>query len=266
MLHNGLAGLVDTTVHVNDQLILEANVGVEEEVVEVLLEATEEWLAYLVLDGCWQLVVEWEFFDDEVEIVNESILNELFNRVIKLIRYLFFLVAVLKPQKPEIKLLHPRIDQGFERLITGKHDADGACQEREEGEANEFDSHGEKILYCGLSSDVTISYCSDGSQDEVEGVCIDWQSIVPYHSRFRRVVRTHLIGDEYIDPPIFVLLPNKYPKACHNVRKKQNCQLKLYEVNIFTNFLLGVSKPAHKNLLNNQVQLFEEPIEMDKSC
>lgn len=42
MLHNGLAGLVDTTVHVDDQLILEADIGVEEEVVEVLLEAAEQ--------------------------------------------------------------------------------------------------------------------------------------------------------------------------------------------------------------------------------
>lgn len=42
MLDYGLSWLVNTAVHVNDQLVLEPNVCVQEEVIEVLLEAAKQ--------------------------------------------------------------------------------------------------------------------------------------------------------------------------------------------------------------------------------
>ena len=66
------------------------------------------------MDRRWELVVEVKFFDNQVEIVDESVLDELFDRVVKLVRDLFFAVAVLESKKPKIKLFHPRVDKGFE--------------------------------------------------------------------------------------------------------------------------------------------------------
>lgn len=50
MRDDGLTGLIDTAIHVNDQLMLETDVGVQEEVVELVLESFEKGFRNLVLD------------------------------------------------------------------------------------------------------------------------------------------------------------------------------------------------------------------------
>ena len=59
--------------------MLEANVSVEEKVAKLVLECSKQRLRYLVLDLSWQFVVEVELFDDEVVIINESVLNKFFD-------------------------------------------------------------------------------------------------------------------------------------------------------------------------------------------
>jgi len=42
MLYNGLTWFINSTIHMDNQLILEANISVQEEVIEVLLECSEQ--------------------------------------------------------------------------------------------------------------------------------------------------------------------------------------------------------------------------------
>ena len=81
-------------------------------------ERFEKRLGDLVLDSGWEFLVEVELLDDQVEIVDESVLDELLDRVIELVRNRLFRVTLFKSQEPEIKLFHSSIDQTFERLVT----------------------------------------------------------------------------------------------------------------------------------------------------
>jgi hypothetical protein len=78
--------------------VLEPNVSVQEETIEILLKRFEEGLRNLVLDRRWQFCVKIELFDNQIEIVHKSILNELFDGVVKFVGDFFFLVAILEPQ------------------------------------------------------------------------------------------------------------------------------------------------------------------------
>ena len=82
--------------------MLEAHVGVEEEVIELILECSKQGLRDLILDRGRELIVETELFDNEIEIINEGVLDEFFDWVIQLIRDLLFFVTVFKPQEPQI--------------------------------------------------------------------------------------------------------------------------------------------------------------------
>ena len=82
--------------------MLEADVCVQEEVLEVSLKLFEEGFRNLILDGGWQLVVEVEFFYNEVVIEYKRILDELLDRIVQLVRYLLLLVAVLEAQQPHV--------------------------------------------------------------------------------------------------------------------------------------------------------------------
>ena len=50
MGNDSLAGLVDTAIHVDDELMLETDVRVQKEVIELVLEGFEKRLRNLVLD------------------------------------------------------------------------------------------------------------------------------------------------------------------------------------------------------------------------
>ena len=96
MGHNCLSWLVDSAVHTDDQLMLEACICVQEETVEMALECLEKRFGYLVLDGGWQLLIEVELLDDKVEIINESVLNKFFDRVIQFVWNLLLTVTIFK--------------------------------------------------------------------------------------------------------------------------------------------------------------------------
>ena len=65
----------------------------------------------MILNRGWELVVKVELLDDQIEIVNESVLDELFDRMIKLVWDLFLLIAILKPQEPKVQFLHSSINK-----------------------------------------------------------------------------------------------------------------------------------------------------------
>lgn len=64
MCNDYFSWLINSAVHINDQLVLEANVGTFEEVAVLEFESSEERIWDLVLNICWKLIVEVEFFDD----------------------------------------------------------------------------------------------------------------------------------------------------------------------------------------------------------
>ena len=67
--------LEDSAVHVDYHLVAETGVQSFEEVGELTLEALEETLGDVILKLTWQLVIIIKFFDDQVVIVDESVLN-----------------------------------------------------------------------------------------------------------------------------------------------------------------------------------------------
>lgn len=82
MCDDGFAWLIDSAKHTYNQLVLEADIRVQEEVVELSFEILEQGIWDLILDTRRQLIIESKFFNDEIEIENEGILNELFDWMI----------------------------------------------------------------------------------------------------------------------------------------------------------------------------------------
>ena len=76
--------------------MLEAHVQIEEEITELRLERFEKWLCYLILNLSWEFLIKIEFFNDEVIIIYESILNEFFDGVIELVGNVLVSVTILK--------------------------------------------------------------------------------------------------------------------------------------------------------------------------
>ena len=64
----------------------------------------------MILELSWKFLIEIEFFDNEVIIIYECVLDEFFNGVIELVGNVLVSVAILKSQQPQIKLLHVSID------------------------------------------------------------------------------------------------------------------------------------------------------------
>ena len=197
--------------------MLEPCVRVLKEGIKVVFEGLEKWLRNQVLDRRWEFVVEVKLFDNQVEIVDESILDELFDRVVKLVRDLFFAVAVLESQKPKIKLFHPRVDKGFEWLVAWEHHTDSTGQKREESKSDELYTHGEDVLVGGVAGNVAVPDGGDGGQNEVECVHVDLPDVII-------LINVGVPGFcllvcyEFSDPRIFFILhPDSYPDDRHDV-------------------------------------------------
>ena len=82
MCDDSFAWLVYSAKHTHNQLVLKADICVQEEVVELSFEILEQGIWDLILDTRRQLIIESEFFNDQIEIENERILNELFDWMI----------------------------------------------------------------------------------------------------------------------------------------------------------------------------------------
>ena len=79
MRNDGLAWLINSTVHAHDQLMLETNICIQKEVVELILEVFEQALTDLILNARRQLIIKTKFFDDQIEIIHKGILNKFFD-------------------------------------------------------------------------------------------------------------------------------------------------------------------------------------------
>lgn len=166
-------GLIDTAEHVDDQLILEANLSVLEEVVEVRFEIRKKVLANLILNACWELLEEWELLNDEVVVMDERILDKDLDRVVQSIRNFGLDVTLFESKKPRVKFLHALVDHSLEALLRTQHIRDSASQYREEGQSDELDEHREDVLRIRVAGYIAISYCGDRGQNEVEGIRVN---------------------------------------------------------------------------------------------
>lgn len=147
VLHQYSSRLVDPTIHVDDQLVLEPDVSVHEEHAELRLERSKQRLRDLVLEVRWELVVEFKLLDDQIVIIYKSILDELLDGVVQMVRYLLFFVAVLQPQQPEVELLHTLVDQALEGLVAREHHSNCTTHEGKETQTKELHNHAEYELY-----------------------------------------------------------------------------------------------------------------------
>jgi hypothetical protein len=85
--------LVYPSKHVYDKFINETTLAVLKEVPELCLEILENCTYDLCLHFWWDLLVEIEFFNNQIEIVQEGIMNELFNVTIQIRRDIVGLVG-----------------------------------------------------------------------------------------------------------------------------------------------------------------------------
>lgn len=169
--NDAFAGGGDTAVHLDDELIGEASLALLEEVVEGSLEFFEDTgvLDQVRLHLRGNLLIELELFDNQVEIIEESLLNILSDIVVQgrldvegFVRFLDF----LDPHVQGVQLL---LDEVVE-IIRGIEDTvDGAHEEREEGEAQELKADGENVLVRSFTGVVTVADCCDDLEDPVEG-------------------------------------------------------------------------------------------------
>jgi len=96
MRNNGLSRLVNSTIHAHDKIMLKSCICILEKGVEVALKCLKQGFRDLVLNRGWKLIVEVKFFNNQIEIINKSILDKLFDRVIQLVWNLFLAVTILK--------------------------------------------------------------------------------------------------------------------------------------------------------------------------
>ena len=114
------------------------------------------------------LLVKLELFDNEVEVIKESLLNVFSNIIIKgrldMERFVR-LLNLLDPHVERVKLL---FDKGLKRVGCIEDTVDGPHQEGEEGEADELKGDREDVFLVGLSRVVTVTDCRDDFKDPIE--------------------------------------------------------------------------------------------------
>ena len=76
--------------------MLKPNVSVQEEVAKLILKTSKYRVRDFVLNLRWQVLVEWKLFNDEIIVVDEGVLDELFDDLIQLVWNLLSFVAILK--------------------------------------------------------------------------------------------------------------------------------------------------------------------------
>jgi len=99
------AGSVDSAVHCDDEFIREASLAFFEEVVERSFEFFENSgvLNKVSLHLWGDLLIKLEFFDDKIEIVQESLLNILSDIVVECWLDVEWLVRLLDLLDPHVK-------------------------------------------------------------------------------------------------------------------------------------------------------------------
>ena len=103
VVKDGLASRVNTSVHVDDELVLKALVGHSKEEVKVFLEVHEDGIYKFVLKKWRQLLIEIEVLDELVEVVYVSIVHVLLHLHVHMIGQHMLLVRALDVAHPQLK-------------------------------------------------------------------------------------------------------------------------------------------------------------------
>jgi hypothetical protein len=113
---DSLAGSIDSAVHVDDELVGEAPLALIEKVVEGLFEFLEHsGILNQVSLHLWRdLLIELEFFNDQVEIIHESLFDVLSDVVVKSWLDMEWLVGLFNLLDPHVELIQFLLNQVIE--------------------------------------------------------------------------------------------------------------------------------------------------------
>ena len=145
---DSLAGSIDSAVHVDNELVGETSLALIEKVVERLLELLEHSsiLNQVSLHLWRNLLIELEFFDDQVEIIHESLLDVLSDIVVKSWLDMERLVGLLNLLDPHVKLVQFLLDQIVEVIRCVENAINRSHKEGEECQTEELKNDGENVL------------------------------------------------------------------------------------------------------------------------
>lgn len=113
---DSLAGSIDSAVHVDNELVGEASLALIEKVVEGLFEFLEHsGILNQVSLHLWRdLLIELEFFNDQVEIIHESLFDVLSDVVVKSWLDMEWLVGLFNLLDPHVELIQFLLNQVIE--------------------------------------------------------------------------------------------------------------------------------------------------------
>jgi len=113
---DSLAGSIDSAVHVDNELVGEASLALIEKVVEGLFEFLEHsGILNQVSLHLWRdLLIELEFFNDQVEIIHEGLFDVLSDVVVKSWLDMEWLVGLFNLLDPHVELIQFLLDQVIE--------------------------------------------------------------------------------------------------------------------------------------------------------
>jgi hypothetical protein len=116
-----------------------------------------------------EVLVELELFDDQVEVVHESLFDVFPDVVVESGLDMVWFVRLLNLLDPHIQRIQLLFDQIVEVVLCVEDTVDRAHQEREESKAHEFKDDREDVLPGGSAEEIAVSYGGDDFKDPVEG-------------------------------------------------------------------------------------------------
>jgi len=124
------------------------------------------------------LLVELEFFNNQVEIEVKGLLNILSDIIVQSWLNMEWFVRLLDLFDPHVQRIKFFFNQIFE-VIWGTEDTiDRSHEEGEECQTEELQDNWENVLVRGCTSIITISYCRNNFKNPVESKNIDWEFLV----------------------------------------------------------------------------------------
>jgi len=114
------------------------------------------------------LLIELEFLNDQVVIIQESLVDVIFDVVVKIRLDMEWLVGLLDFLDPHIQRVKFFINQIL-KIIGSVEDAiDGAHQKGEEYKTNKLKNNGEYVLFNSFTRIVSVAHCGDNLKDPIE--------------------------------------------------------------------------------------------------
>ena len=162
--------LEDAAEHVDDEFVGEAALTLVEEVVEGALELLEDAgvLDEVSLHLGSDLLVEVEFLNDEVEIIQEGLLDILPDIVVECGLYVERLIWLLDFLNPHVQRVQLLLDEIVKVVRGAENTGDRSHQEWEEGEAEELEQDWEDVLTLSLARVITVAYSCDDLKDPIK--------------------------------------------------------------------------------------------------